>query len=365
MLQRPSDRPLTPAGGFAPPFAQQNPNAQSTAGTTDRFLPSRFSRSKGQALFHPSRCNPAESISREGFLRLRWCPRERRAVSRAQEQNPGQNPGQNLGQPGQLRPPQLVPGQNPVSPFPGQPSPGGLPGGVQTGVPPGFRIDPSGQLVPAPPVPGQTPGQGIPGQPQGFPGQPFSPQPGAPQIQNQQTIQNPQFSISKSTIPEPTGRDPGLPNAALGLINQLLTSPRQTPSTPIATGSNQVGGIAGVASTYTGPSIKIYKDQDQYQLWEFVFSPTASTVPGAGTPGTGIPGNGQGRGGGSNQTGGQGGSNTFAPSGTFGGGGGQSTFGPRVVPAGSAGASTSGSATGCPSASSTRSGRYAPLAADQ
>jgi hypothetical protein len=47
---------------------------------------------------------------------------------------------------------------------------------------------------------------------------------------------------------------------------------------------NQIGAIAGIASTHTGPSIKVYKDQTQYQMWEFVFSPTASTVPGAGAP---------------------------------------------------------------------------------
>jgi hypothetical protein len=66
-------------------------------------------------------------------------------------------------------------------------------------------------------------------------------------------------------------------------INQLLTSPRQTAtSTPSAFGNNQTGAIAGIASTHKGPSIKVYKDQDHYELWEFVFTPTAATAGGAG-----------------------------------------------------------------------------------
>ena len=173
-------------------------------------------------------------------------------------QAPGQAPGQTPGQiPGQI--PGQVPGQVPGQfPFSGQPGAGALPGGIQTGIPPGFRIDPNGQLVPITSVPGQ-PQQGIPG---GVPGQPLSQQPGQPQQQ-------------------PGGAQD--PNAALNLINQLLTNPRQTPtvqSTPAS--GNQIGAIAGIASTHKGPSIKVYKDQDHYELWEFVFAPTAVTAGGAG-----------------------------------------------------------------------------------
>ena len=32
------------------------------------------------------------------------------------------------------------------------------------------------------------------------------------------------------------------------------------------------GGIAGVASNYKGPSIKIYGGRQKYQEWEFIFS---------------------------------------------------------------------------------------------
>ena len=197
-----------------------------------------------------------------------------------QGQIPGQIPGQTPGQtPGQV--PGQVPGQ---FPFPGQTGPGGLPGGIQTGVPPGFRIDPNGQLVPI------TQGQPQQGTPGAIPGQPVGQQPGGAQD----------------------------PNSALNLINQLLTNPRQTPTTQnVPTSGNQVGAIAGIASTHKGPSIKVYKDQDHYELWEFVFSPTA--VPGGGAAPPVRPG------GGTNQPGGQ--PNTFggqpSPFGQPGGLGGQ------------------------------------------
>ena len=71
---------------------------------------------------------------------------------------------------------------------------------------------------------------------------------------------------------------PGLPgagggaNQAINLINNLLTTPRPAPA---GIGPNQQassgGGIAGVASTFKGPSIKSYGDRDKYEEWEFVF----------------------------------------------------------------------------------------------
>jgi hypothetical protein len=206
--------------------------------------------------------------------------------------------------PGQIRNTQGAITPIPGQPVQGQPVPGGLPGGIP-GVPPGFIVDSNGQLVPTAPIAGQN---GLPGQASatpaptpGIPGQPFTPQP-----------------------PTASGPVQGSPSAALTAINQLLTSPRQTNTAPATiTGSNQVGAIAGIASTHKGPSIKVYKDQQKYELWEFVFSPTANTTPGAATPGTGIPPNGQGPGG-PGQTGTP---STFAPSGTFGPSNGQSSFG--------------------------------------
>jgi hypothetical protein len=49
---------------------------------------------------------------------------------------------------------------------------------------------------------------------------------------------------------------------------------RQPPPSTSSSGQGTplgAGGLAGVASTFKGPSIKVYKDQKKYQLWEFIF----------------------------------------------------------------------------------------------
>ena len=57
-------------------------------------------------------------------------------------------------------------------------------------------------------------------------------------------------------------------------------------------GGTQVGGgIAGVASQYTGPAIKIYNERKKYNEWEFVYDQAkdhglAGLQRGGGTPGT-------------------------------------------------------------------------------
>ena len=296
VLQRPSDRPVTPPG-FGQTIGAQDPSGQ-----VNSPLPPITIQQPGQGALPPITLQPGAVNQPGGLPPITLGP----IGGPGGQQNPGQIPGQIPGQaPGQLRPQQPAPG-----PFPGQPVAGGLPGSIP-GVPPGFQIDPSGQLVPAPANPGQgVPGQGVPGQPQqfpgqpGIPGQPFTPQP----ITSQGPVQ-------------------GSPSAALNAINQLLTTPRQTnTATAAPTSSNQVGAIAGIASTHKGPSIKVYKDQQKYEMWEFVFSPTATTGPGAGAP-AGIPPNGQNQQNGPNQGGigqpGGGPPSTFAPSGTFGPGGGQ------------------------------------------
>ncbi len=293
VLQRPSDRPVTPPGGFGQPFqGQQNPNAQANAP-----LPPITLQAQGQGGLPPITLQPQQGAGALPPITLQpggnqpgGLPPITLATTTGGQQNPAQIPGQ----PGQLRAPQVIPGQGTIAPvqgtaapFPGQTGPGGLPGGIQTGIPPGFRIDTNGQLVPIAPAAGQDGAgqtQTVPAQPQGFPGQPFAPQPvnqPANQLVNQavnQPVNQPGGDQSA-----PNGAPTGAPNGALNLINQLLTSPRQSVTTPVTSG-NQVGAIAGIASTHTGPSIKTYKDQTQYQLWEFVFSPTNSTVPGAGTP---------------------------------------------------------------------------------
>jgi type II secretory pathway pseudopilin PulG len=321
VLQRPSDRPITPPGfgqsSFGQPVAQ-DPSAPQQVNTPlppITLLPQQ-GPGQGQSALPPITLQPGSVNQPGGLPPITLAP----IGQTGGQQMPGQIPGQTAPQipgqvPGQVRNNQgtPIPGQpgSPGQPLQGQPVVGGLPGGIP-GVPPGFIVDSNGQLIPATPpagqngIPGQAPGgpgqiPGVPGQTQGIPGQPFTPQP-----------------------PTAAGPVQGSPSAALTAINQLLTSPRQTntaPSTP--TSGNQIGAIAGIASIHTGPSIKVYKDQQKYQLWEFVFSPTANTTPGAAAPGTSIPPNGQGTG----APGQPGTPSTFAPSGTFGPAGGQSPFG--------------------------------------
>jgi hypothetical protein len=299
VLQRPSDRPVAPPG-FGQTIAGQDPSGQPV---NTPLPPITLQPQQGQGALPPITLQPGGMNQPGGLPPITLTP-----VGQPGQQTPVQNPGLIPGrssQQGQYTGQVPIPVQNPqggVTPSPGQ-APPGLPGGIP-GVPPGFQIDANGQLVPSAPVPGQgTPGQiqGNPGQTQGIPVQPFTPQP-----------------------PTASGPVQGSPSAALTAINQLLTTPRQvTAPTPTSTGSNQIGGIAGIASTHQGPSIKIYKDQEQYEKWEFVFSPTANATPGAANPGGGIPTNGQTPGGpGQAPT-----PSTFAPTGTFSPGGGQSNTG--------------------------------------
>jgi hypothetical protein len=329
VLQRPSDRPVTPPGfgqtSFGQPTGVQDPLAPQPVNTPlppITLLPQGPGQGpgqgQGQGALPPITLQPGSVNQPGGLPPITLAPIGQPGGQQMPGQIPGQIPPQIPGQvPGQVRNNQggvpAIPGQ----PVQGQPLPGGLPGGIP-GVPPGFMIDSNGQLIPTTPTtvqssfPGQTQGvagqtQGVPGQTPGIPGQPFTPQP-----------------------PTAAGPVQGSPSAALTAINQLLTTPRQidtAPSTP--TGGNQIGAIAGIASTHKGPSIKVYKDQQKYQLWEFVFDPTANTTPGAATPGAGIPPNGQGPSGpgGPGGPGQSGTPSTFAPSGTFGPSGGQSGFG--------------------------------------
>jgi hypothetical protein len=73
-----------------------------------------------------------------------------------------------------------------------------------------------------------------------------------------------------------------MPNPALQAINAALTNPQQNTS---LSGQGQplgAGGVAGVASNFKGPSIKIYKDQQKYQMWEFIFTMQQNSTPGQG-----------------------------------------------------------------------------------
>jgi hypothetical protein len=165
-----------------------------------------------------------------------------------------------LGQPGLGQP------MNPPGTVP--PLPGGMatsPDGTQQGQFPGQQFPVQQAFLPSPPVQQppvqQAPMQPLPGLPTpGGQGQQFNPgNPGAP----------------------------GGVNPGLNIINQLLTTPRQPPAGLAAATDTQTtvgGGIAGVASKFTGPTIKSYGGRTDYSEWEFVYQLPQQT---------GIPQNGQ------------------------------------------------------------------------
>jgi hypothetical protein len=76
-------------------------------------------------------------------------------------------------------------------------------------------------------------------------------------------------------LPGAPGAVPGQPNSAAALIQNLLTSPRPggaPPGVGTAQANTSMGsGIAGFASKFEGSAIKSYKEQDEYQKWEFVY----------------------------------------------------------------------------------------------
>ncbi len=147
----------------------------------------------------------------------------------------------------------------------GQPAPGtvpGFPGGVATS-PDGSQQYPPIQFQPS--LPQQQPVQQAPVQPtpvQQAPAQqaPFQQMPGQPQ-----PGQGP-FNPSSPGAP-------GAANPGLNIINQLLTTPRPAPSGIGPATNNQTigGGIAGVASTFTGATIKSYGGRTDCSEWEFVY----------------------------------------------------------------------------------------------
>jgi len=331
VLRRPSDRPLTSSTNFAQPptnfgqppqppglFDPNNPNPAdpnaNPAGNPNfqQGFPGQLPGQPGeaQAGVNPQSFPPITTaqyqpvpVSQFPPITLQPGATQPFGVNPNQPFNP-QIPGQQVQ--GQPSPAQQFPGQQ----FSGQQFPGQqpLPGQQSAPTPAGvqYRIDPNGQFVPINPAQGQ----GIPGQPQ-VPGQ-FFPQPGqAGQLPGQNPSQFtpspfpgvqgggafPAPPISNQGFPgqglpgqgspgQPQGNfgAPGAPNAALGIINQLLTTPRQPPA-GIGGGLNNqgpvAGGIAGVASTATGASIKRYKDRGKYNEWEFTFElQGAGGVPG-------------------------------------------------------------------------------------
>ena len=272
VLPRPSDRPLVPASGAG------NIGAASTDPNDPRNWPPIFLQVTGQ--------NGAQLPGARGQVGAN-------PVQGLAPQNPGQFPGQ------------AFPGQ----PFPGQPAIGsqfpnaagqsfpGQPGGTiqptstqpivpqQTGLfqnsggfpgQSGIGANPTGQ----PFSPGGLPGQGFRGQNfpgqnfagQNFPGQPGGSQP--PQFPGQAPGGMPPGFAPTGFTPGPVnagGGQSGAPNPALDAINNLLRTPRQPPNAAGTNNPLNTGGLAGVASTYEGPSIKVYKERSKYNEWEFIF----------------------------------------------------------------------------------------------
>ncbi len=208
----------------------------------------------------------------------------------AQQQRPGQNAlGQLAGQ-GGLNPQQLAL-NNPVN----NQNLFGQNGLVTAQVP-----DPSAQanaaqntIVPnVNPLPVPADAQPSPQPQQAFNGNsPFGPNQSGNQTNNLATAgfnpQNPTPPQSAITTGQTGTGLPGSPasstsgsntssNPALNAIDNSLFRPNQAP----ATGPTGSPGIAGVASTFKGPSIKAYKERTKYQEWEFVFLP-AVNQPGA------------------------------------------------------------------------------------
>ena len=152
-------------------------------------------------------------------------------------------------------------------------------------------------IVPAMPIQNDTPNAPQPSFNPNGPFQPFGNQP-SPAQQPSSAAQanavqanlafggfNPQAPPSPQNAAVGTQPNTALPgnnsgNAALNAINNSLFRPNQAP----VAGPTGSPGIAGVASTFKGPSIKTYRERTKYQEWEFVYEPTTNQ-PGAAQPG--------------------------------------------------------------------------------
>jgi hypothetical protein len=74
-------------------------------------------------------------------------------------------------------------------------------------------------------------------------------------------------------IGQPGAQPPGAPGrqSATNLIQQLLTTPRQPPSSISGLTTGATGGIAGVASTADGKGIHVINEHNKYKEWEFIY----------------------------------------------------------------------------------------------
>jgi hypothetical protein len=273
VLRRPSDRPLVQDPGFIPPNPDLNDDPSKWPAIT--LLPA------GQS--NPGQPNPGQpngiQPGNPGFnpqLAGQYLPGQPAPGFQQGQPAAGQQFGQPLpGQfPGQQFPGQQFPGQVPGQQFLGQPQNAAAPGGFQPGAPgqlpgqPGFnpqsanqnilgqnnigqnqvRIGPDGQFIPVTSPPGQV---------------------GSAPTGDVQTTQTPQ-QFQPGGVPA-AGGPGGTPNPAVQMINDMLTRPTNQNPPNAAVNTGIAGGIAGVASTYSAPSIKVYKERQKYNEWEFVF----------------------------------------------------------------------------------------------
>jgi hypothetical protein len=267
--------------------------------------------------------------------------------------NPGNNPNGNNpnGNNSNNLPPQPFGSGQPG--IPGQPYPaaGVLPPGVPAMPGAGANQPSSGFIANQPGLGSVSQPGGVTVGPNGqpiYPGQPTypgqQPYPGAPGMPvNSQTGGVSPYPVGAGAnggapVYGQPGTNAGQQNAAVGLINGILTSPRpggmngiqpiggqpigggpqggqfnqtngtqmggtlsgpgggiggSTPGTPIGSpigsGGTIGGGIAGVASNDDADSIMVYADHTNYSEWEFIFDPTkwhAPPNPNQGTIGT-------------------------------------------------------------------------------
>ena len=251
VFRRPSDRPLIPGSGANQNAPTSDPNdprnwppifltpAQGTPGTTGQ--PGAPNIPGQQQL--PGQQNLQQQFGNQPY---------------PAQQYPGQQ------YPGQQNPAQQYPAQQyPAQQYPGQTSVPGLPGGLPPGLP--------GQIQ-NPQIPGQNPAN--PGQTN-----PINPNQLVPTIPGQSF--NPQAGNPNSAIPG------GGSNQAVGMINNMLRQPTQTADSGSAFNNTLgAGGLAGVATSFKGPSIKVYKDRQKYNEWEFIFD-LKQGLPGQQQPQTG------------------------------------------------------------------------------
>jgi hypothetical protein len=277
-----NDGPLTSGTSTATSTTQTAANGTAPTDPNDvnAAVRRRPSDVVGQAYTQPVNVDPNDPKT--------WAPITLTPPSGPGTGQPGQ-PGQPTGQPpsgavgfngglmGQT--PGLAPGQ-----MPGQlPTPGGFPLPGQPGFNPTqnqFKIDANGQLVPVTPTQTGTVINSQTGGTQNTPNTPF----GAPAPQGG-GINAPGVNAIGNTPTNGLVGGISAQNPATAAINQMLTNPNpQAGAGGLGTSAGmQTNGIAGVASNFKGPSIKIYGGRQKYQEWEFIFSLTN----GQGAPGQG------------------------------------------------------------------------------